>query len=220
MSYRVLVVDDEFLIRMSLESGLSDNGFQVRTAETIEEAMALIESFHPDAMLLDNRLGKDTGMLHIEEFRKLDEDLMIVLMTAYGSVQNAVEAMKLGASNYVQKPFDLEEIVLILKRGMEQRARKRSLEIMRLKPRRLFGVSPAIQEIREKITLLAQGENQLQRHSGEPDRVRALRLRKGRLHRRAEIQEGALRAGGRGHRLPGRGGGAPRSHAGKASHLP
>ena len=159
MSYRVLVVDDEFLIRMSLESGLSDNGFQVRTAENIGEAMALIESFHPDAMLLDNRLGKDTGMLHIEEFRKLDEDLMIVLMTAYGSVQNAVEAMKLGASNYVQKPFDLEEIVLILKRGMEQRARKRSLEIMRLKPRRLFGVSPAIQEIREKITLLAENDN-------------------------------------------------------------
>lgn len=159
MKYKVLVVDDEFLLRMTLEGGLSDLGYQVKCAENIREGLKLAELFRPDAVLLDNRMGSDTGLDHITDFKRLDEDVQIILMTAYGSVSQAVDAMKLGVSHYVQKPFDLEEIDLIIRRGMEQLASRRSLELMKLRPRELIGVSAAIQRIREDIQVLADNDN-------------------------------------------------------------
>ena len=159
MKYKILVIDDEFLIRMSLESGLSDLGYQVRCAETAPEGLEIMEAFHPDAILLDNRLGRDTGLSHIEEFRTVDDDVMIILMTAYGSIQNAVEAMKKGVSHYIQKPFDLEEIDLVIRRGMEQRSRQRSLELMKLRPKKLIGESEAICHIRDEIRVLGENDN-------------------------------------------------------------
>lgn len=159
MVYKLLVIDDELLIRMSLESGLSDRGYVVKTAADIREGLELIETFRPHVILLDNRLGGDNGIEHIADFKRIDEDVMIILMTAYGSIQNAVEAMKLGVSHYVQKPFDLEEIDLVIRRGMEQLASTRSLEAMKLRPRKLLGVSPAMQQIRDNIAVLAKNDN-------------------------------------------------------------
>lgn len=159
MKYKVLVIDDEFLIRMTLEGGLSDLGYQVETAPDIQEGLTLAESFRPDVILLDNRMGEDTGLAHVADFKRLDEDVQIILMTAYGSVSQAVEAMKQGVSHYVQKPFDLEEIDLIIRRGMEQLTSRRSLELMKLRPRKLIGNSPAIQHIREHIRILAENDN-------------------------------------------------------------
>ena len=95
MKYKVLVIDDEFLLRMTLESGLSDRGYQVEVAGDIRQGVAQAETFHPDVVLLDNRLGSDRGLDHISDFRQLDEEVQIILMTAYGSVSQAVEAMKL-----------------------------------------------------------------------------------------------------------------------------
>lgn len=159
MKYKVLVVDDELLLRMTLDSGLTDRGYQVETASTVGEGLALAESFHPDAVLLDNRLGDDRGMDHIAAFRQMDEDVQIILMTAYGSISQAVEAMKLGVSNYVQKPFDLDEIDLIIRRGMEWLTSRRTVALMRRPNRELIGVSPAIQHIRQDIHILAEADN-------------------------------------------------------------
>lgn len=159
MKYKVLVVDDEFLIRMTLEGGLSDLGYQVETAASIKEGLERSESFRPDVVLLDNRLGEESGLDHVTDFKRLDEDTQVILMTAYGSVSQAVEAMKLGASHYVQKPFDLEEIDLIIRRGMEQLASRRSLELMKRSSRQLLGVSPAIHRIRSNIQILADNDN-------------------------------------------------------------
>ena len=130
MKYKVLVIDDEPLIRMSLESGLSDLGYQVCCTDTIGEGLSLAARLHPDAVLLDNRVGAERGIDHITDFQKLDEDMILILMTAYGSVSQAVEAMKLGVSHYVQKPFDLDEIDLVITRAMEQLLSRRSLELM------------------------------------------------------------------------------------------
>ena len=80
-------------------------------------------------------------------------------MTAYGSVSQAVEAMKRGVDHYVQKPFDLEEIDLVISRAMEQLTSRRSLELMKLRPRRLLGRSAAMQRIREEIKILAENDN-------------------------------------------------------------
>ena len=159
MKYKVLIVDDEPLIRMTLESGLMDLGYQTKSAANITEGLELAEQFAPHAVLLDNRLGGEMGLEHVGDFKRIDEDVMVVLMTAYGSVSQAVEAMKQGVSDYVQKPFDLEEIHLIIRRGMEQLARRRSLELMKLRPHKVLGCSPAIVRIRQDIQVLAENDN-------------------------------------------------------------
>lgn len=159
MKYKVLVIDDELLIRMSLVSGLSDLGYQVRCADTISEGLSLAAKLHPDAILLDNRVGEERGIDRIPDFKKLDEDVILILMTAYGSVSQAVEAMKLGVSHYVQKPFDLDEIDLVITRAMEQLLSRRSLELMKLRPRKLLGESSAICRIRQEIRVLAENDN-------------------------------------------------------------
>lgn len=159
MKYKVLVIDDELLIRMSLESGLSDLGYQVRCADTISEGLSLAAKLHPDAILLDNRVGEERGIDRIPDFKKLDEDVILILMTAYGSVSQAVEAMKLGVSHYVQKTFDLDEIDLVITRAMEQLLSRRSLELMKLRPRKLLGESSAICRIRQEIRVLAENDN-------------------------------------------------------------
>jgi len=159
LKYKVLVVDDEPLIRMTLESGLSDLGYQVQCADNIRSGLALAKTSRPDAVLLDNRIGQTLGMDYVSDFKKLDEDIILVLMTAYGSVSQAVEAMKRGVDHYVQKPFDLEEIDLVISRAMEQLTSRRSLELMKLRPRRLLGHSAAMQRIREEIKILAENDN-------------------------------------------------------------
>lgn len=159
MKYKVLVIDDELLIRMSLESGLSDLGYQVRCADTISEGLSLAAKLHPDAILLDNRVGEERGIDRIPDFKKLDEDVILILMTAYGSVSQAVEAMKLGVSHYVQKTFDLDEIDLVITRAMEQLLSRRSLELVKLRPRKLLGESSAICRIRQEIRVLAENDN-------------------------------------------------------------
>ena len=159
MKYRLLIVDDEHLLRMTLEGGMSDLGYEVRTAETIGEALRITEEFRPDAVLLDNRLKGETGLDHVEDFRRIDEDIMVILMTAYGSILQAVEAMKRGVSHYVQKPFDLEEVDMVIRRGMEQRNSRRSLEFLKLNPKKLIGVSPEIEAIRHQIRVLADNDN-------------------------------------------------------------
>lgn len=159
MRTKVLVVDDEFLIRMSLESGLSDLGYQVQTAQGIPEGLAAAEAFRPDVVLLDNRVGQQVGLDYIEEFKRLDEDILIVMITAYGSVSQAVEAMKRGACHYIQKPFDLEEVDLIIRRNLDQLKRRRSLELMRQHPRKIVGESEAIRRICRNVDILAQNDN-------------------------------------------------------------
>lgn len=159
MKYKVLVIDDEPLIRMSLESGLSDLGYQVCCTDTIGEGLSLAARLHPDAVLLDNRVGAERGIDHITDFQKLDEDMILILMTAYGSVSQAVEAMKLGVSHYAEKPFDLDEIDLVITRAMEQLLSRRSLELMKLRPRKLLGESSAICRIRQEIRVLAENDN-------------------------------------------------------------
>lgn len=159
MKYKLLVIDDEPLIRLSLESGLSDLGYQVHCAGDLHEGLTLAARLQPDAVLLDNRVGSERGIDHITDFKRLDEDMILILMTAYGSVSQAVEAMKLGVSHYVQKPFDLEEVDLVITRAMEQLTSRRSLELMKLRPRKLLGQSADICRIREEIRVLAENDN-------------------------------------------------------------
>lgn len=154
---KVLIVDDEFLIRYTLEEGLKDRGYDAASVATVEEAMEYVKKFHPGVLILDNLLEHSVGMNEIGTFKNLDEDIQVILMTAYGSVSQAVEATKRGAYDYVLKPFDVDEIDFIIKRALEQMRSRDSLEFLKGKTQEFTGVSESVCQIRSQIRVL--GEN-------------------------------------------------------------
>ena len=154
---KILVVDDEFLIRYTLEEGLKDRGYDAKSAGTIEEAVECVKKFHPNVVILDNLLEHSVGMDEIATFKNMDEDIQVILMTAYGSVSQAGEATKRGAYDYVLKPFDVDEIDFIIKRCLEQMKRRDSLEFLKGKSQDFTGISEAVCQIRSQIKVL--GEN-------------------------------------------------------------
>ena len=159
MKERVLVIDDESLIRISLEAGLSDMGYEVTTAGNIALGLAAAERMRPNVILLDNRLEGDVGTDYIEALRHLDEEVRIIMITAYGTVAQAVEAIRRGAYDFVQKPFDLDELNLVIRRSLDELKKDRSLKAVKGKQRELIGNSSATEEIRSQIRLLAKNDN-------------------------------------------------------------
>lgn len=154
---RVLIVDDEFLIRYTLEEGLRDRGYDTRSAATVKEAVDITKKFTPNIVILDNLLEHSVGMEEIGTFKELDEEIQVILMTAYGSVSQAVEAAKKGAYDYILKPFDMDEIDFMIRRCLEQMKRKDSLEFLRGQTEEFVGGSEASCQIRRHIKIL--GEN-------------------------------------------------------------
>lgn len=111
---KILVIDDEQLIRWSFEKKLRAHGFAVLTAESGEEGLGLFESQLPDIAFVDNKLPGIQGLEVISRMRAMNDETIIVFMTAYGSIDTAVKAMKLGAQEYVNKPFSFKEIYAII----------------------------------------------------------------------------------------------------------
>ena len=154
---RILIVDDEFLIRYTLEEGLRDRGHETQSAENVEEGLLKARKFHPDVVLLDNLLEHSVGMDEIATFKAADPQIQVILMTAYGSVSQAVEAVKRGAYDYILKPFDIDDIEMAVKRSVEKTRNQESLEYLKGESQEFLGVSQAVQQIRRHIEIL--GEN-------------------------------------------------------------
>ena len=108
-------------------------------------------------MLLDNLLEKSKGIDEIATFKALDPNVQVILMTAYGSVEQAVEAVKRGAYDYILKPFDIDDIELAVKRSVEQARSRESLEYLKGETQEFLGISDAVGQIRRHIEIL--GEN-------------------------------------------------------------
>jgi two-component system, NtrC family, response regulator AtoC len=119
MTQKILVVDDEKLIRWTLEQHLVKEGYDVVTAESAEKGLELITEDPPDVVLLDNRLPEMTGLELLEKLNVQERGLMVIMITAYGMVETAVRAMKLGAYDYISKPFNLEEITFVIRKALE-----------------------------------------------------------------------------------------------------
>src|SRR5262250_348753 len=103
---RILIADDERNIRKNLAMVLESAGYQVDEASDGEEALALCRETHPDIALVDLHMPKMEGLDVLAHFRTLSPKTAVVIITAYGSAANAVEAMKLGAVDFIEKPFD------------------------------------------------------------------------------------------------------------------
>ncbi len=119
MAKRILVVDDEKNMRWVLSQALSGEGFEVVEAENGKDALAAVSDSPPDAMLLDHRMPEPDGMEVLRRVRGKGLNFPIIMLTAHGNVETAVEAMKAGASEYLTKPFDLEELKLVLGKAMQ-----------------------------------------------------------------------------------------------------
>jgi two-component system response regulator AtoC len=131
MAYRILVIDDEKLIRWTLEQHLVKEGYEVSTAESGERGLELIAEEQPDVILLDNRLPEMTGLELLEKINVQERGLMVIMITAYGMVEAAVKAMKLGAYDYISKPFIIEEISFVIKKALEARSLRRQVKQLR-----------------------------------------------------------------------------------------
>jgi DNA-binding NtrC family response regulator len=124
MSAQVLVVDDEALIRQSIRSVLGQEGFEVSVAASGEEAWLRFGEDRPDVVLLDLVLGDTDGLEILRRMRKEGPDAKVILISAHGSIESAVTAMKLGAYDFIKKPFEIEEIVA----GVRNAVRTTTLE--------------------------------------------------------------------------------------------
>ena len=114
----ILVVDDEALIRWSLSERLKSEDYNVLEADTGRAALERMTE-GVELVLLDYRLPDIDGITLLRSMKEFDPDILVVLLTAYASVETAVEAMKLGAYHFANKPFNLYEIVAIVERALE-----------------------------------------------------------------------------------------------------
>jgi DNA-binding NtrC family response regulator len=161
MSGRILVVDDEKAMVLALKGLFAKEGYQVETAGSAEEALRLIEpgSFH--LVVTDLSMKGMSGMDLLTRAKAVDADLAVIMITAYGSEKIAVEAMKQGAADYIPKPFENDEMRLVVRRVMEtallRRDHRRLLEQVQGSYRfeQIIGRSPGMQRLFEMIDKVA-----------------------------------------------------------------
>jgi len=121
MKAKILIVDDEKDICKALEFLLKSEGYSVALAHSGEEAVEKIQKEHFDVVLTDLKMGKLDGVAVLEKTRELSSDTSVVVMTAYASVESAVETMKKGAADYIQKPFLNEDVKITIRKVIEQK---------------------------------------------------------------------------------------------------
>ncbi len=158
---RILVVDDQDMMRDSLAATLVREGHEVIAATDGAAAVSRLNGGRFDLMITDLKMPKMTGIELLAEAKKLRPEMPVVLMTAFATVQTAVEAMKLGAYDYIQKPFDGEEIKHLVDRTLEHNRLIRENQALRSmtevsSPRPLIGSGAAMAEVRKKIDLVAR----------------------------------------------------------------
>jgi DNA-binding NtrC family response regulator len=117
----ILVIDDEEIMREILEALLTREGYAVRMASTAAEGLDLLRGTPFDAAIVDVMLPGMDGIAALDEIRKIDDDLPVLMITAFASVENAIAAMKRGAYDYITKPFKNDEVLVVLRNALAQR---------------------------------------------------------------------------------------------------
>lgn len=160
----IMVVDDEHSIREAFSDWLKQDGFEVETAADGLAALAKIKERHFDIMLVDVKMPGMDGITLLKQLKGNDPDIAVVMMTAHGAIQDAVEAMKLGANDYMLKPFELEELSLTIEKLVQMQTL--AMENLILKDRvasitrfeNLIGQSPPMLKLFETIINVAQSD--------------------------------------------------------------
>jgi two-component system response regulator PilR (NtrC family) len=202
---KILVVDDERSMREFLEILLRKGDHEVRTAATLPEALAAAGEGDLDLVVTDLRLGDADGLDLLREVKARSPATEVVVITAFATAENAVQAMKLGAHDYVLKPFKVDEIRLVIEKALEHRALVAENRVLRhrvgrhLEEQEILGSAPAIEEVRamvEKVarartTVLVTGES----GTGKEVVARAIHVRGGAAQPFVAINCGAIPEG-------------------------
>jgi len=167
----VLVVDDKEMMRDSVGSTLQRAGFAVVTAESGEQALGVAAKKRPDAVVTDLKMPGLSGIELLEKLGEIDSELPVVLMTAFGTIETAVSAMKLGAFDYITKPFQGDELVIAVKRACQHVKIVRENAVLKAQSAptvsrdagaslfgldRLIGTSSAMRRVREQVAAVAE----------------------------------------------------------------
>ena len=170
---KILVVDDEHLIRWSLEQNLKKQGYEVYTAGTGEDALRLAREEQPELVLLDYHLPGIDGLEVLMRLKEMDEEVLVIMVTAQGGLETAVNTMRHGAYDYINKPFNLDEMAIVVRKALETSDLRREVVQLRSErkksgPPNILGNSKHMKnvlEMMEKVaksdasTVLVQGES-------------------------------------------------------------
>ncbi|HWR07439.1 sigma 54-interacting transcriptional regulator [Sporomusa sp.] len=161
-NYTVMVVDDEDSVRKLLSAVLKREGYQVVCAGSGEEALSKFKTVQPDLVIMDIRMPNIDGITAFKEMRQLSQNVTVILMTAYAAVETAVEAIKLGAFDYVIKPFDIEEVKLLTNRAIQLQKMTEKIYVLNqqlidsYRLDKIITNSPKMQELCQNINKIAQ----------------------------------------------------------------
>ena len=161
-SARILIVDDEQLVRWSLNERLTAAGYDVFEAGLAADALERIGSADIDLVLLDFKLPDGDGLSVLKKIKEASPEIQVILMTGYSSIETAVEAMKLGAYHYVNKPFNLDEVEMLVQKALETSQLRREVRALRSSQGReysfdaIIGQSPAMQAIKALLARVAK----------------------------------------------------------------
>lgn len=159
----VLLIEDESLFAKSVLRRLEREGYRVTVRDTVETGRESLLSDPPDILLLDVRLSDGNGLDLLREIRgrETDEALPVIVVTAYGELEDAVSAMKLGATDYLKKPVDLDELILVLSKVIQTHQMSRQLDYFQVReihgnePAKMIGRSQAMQRLRQQMEHIA-----------------------------------------------------------------
>jgi two-component system response regulator AtoC len=160
----VLVVDDELLIRKSLSRVLREKGYGVEGASTGAEGLEKVASVRPQVMILDMRLPDTDGLSVLRRVRQVDPLVQVIVITAYGDVQSAVDAMKLGACDFLRKPYEKEDIEMAVEAAARTFRQANELDLYRRKAWRrytgeeIIGASGPMQEVKDLIEKVVRSQ--------------------------------------------------------------
>ncbi len=169
----ILVVDDEEFIRLNLEKIFSDEGYRVILESSGKETIELIKNEKVDLALLDINLPDKNGIEVLKEIKELQPELLVIMITGFASVESAVHAIKLGAYDYIKKPFKADAIKLITKLALETQTLKKTVRKLKeesIKPKildNILGVSSPIKHIKNQIEEFAKYDSETVLITGE-----------------------------------------------------
>jgi len=158
----VLIIDDEQGLRQSVSMILTEEGYEVQAASDGKEGLAKALELKPDIILCDVRMPEMPGLEFLEAYRAEEGDALVIVMTAYGSTELAIDAMKKGAYDYLPKPFSADQLVLTLKKAQEREALRREVSRLReeVQVERRFGdiiaKAPSMKKAIEVATKVAK----------------------------------------------------------------
>ncbi|HPR17618.1 MAG TPA: sigma-54 dependent transcriptional regulator [Candidatus Cloacimonadota bacterium] len=158
---KIIVIDDNKNMQIILKNILSDEGYEVETAGNGKDGLDLVNTLKPDLVLLDIRLPQMNGIDILRYIKEADKDMLVIMITAFGDIKTAVEAMKLGAYDYITKPFVNEDLTITISKALQTRRLSKEVEYLRNKLEMknekpaLTGESPQIQRVIKQINLIS-----------------------------------------------------------------